>query len=118
MNDLATIEHIFQSWPLHDSVLTWCPTHEKGNVVLLTTTTGTQYILKKLVGGPSSDRLWAEYAVLQHLHTAGLPVAVPLLTRQQQPFAQVTRHVYTLAPTLHPNTTTAGTDVLHLYTNI
>lgn len=45
MHDLKSLKHILQRWSIHAPIVTWHPMHEKGNVVLLTTTTGTYYIL-------------------------------------------------------------------------
>jgi Ser/Thr protein kinase RdoA (MazF antagonist) len=60
----------------------------------------------------------AEYAVVKHLAAAGMPVAVPILTDDSQPFACVQEQFYMLAPVLLPRTTTPVTNQAELFTNI
>jgi Ser/Thr protein kinase RdoA (MazF antagonist) len=82
------------------------------------TTTRAQYILKQLAGGSSRERLAAEYVVLQHLAVVGLPVAVPLLTREVKPFAEDGNYYYTLAPALHPHENVTVSSEPELFANI
>lgn len=61
---------------------------------------GEDLLLKDLGANHSKDRLTLEFEVLQHLSTAQIPVAVPLLDKRGNPAVVSGGHLFTLSPFL------------------
>lgn len=105
MNTAEDLAEITRSWPIDEGV-TWTTLHHKGTVWRVTTAADAEFILKKITiagpGGTQAQRLASEYGVLLHLERCGVPVAVPLLSSQGEPYVAHEGQLYTLAPSLAP----------------
>src|SRR3712207_6816883 len=94
----------------------WRPLHHKHSVLAVTTNQG-QFVLKQVVQTPDEERLMSEYRVLQHLKLEGVPVAVPLLADNGQPFVADQGQIYTVAPML-PMSNDISSSPERLYANL
>ncbi len=105
MNTNGELAEMVRHWPITE-VVAWTTLHPKGTVWLVTTAPGATFVLKQMTregpGHSQTQQLVSAYHVLLHLERCGVPVAVPLLSTQGQPYVAHEGQLYTLAPSLAP----------------
>ena len=76
------------------------PLHEMDHVFLLDMPDGARFVLKEIEIPSRVTAMEMEYKVLAYLHSQGVPVARPLLTRDNSCYAVHDGRLYSLAPYL------------------
>jgi Ser/Thr protein kinase RdoA (MazF antagonist) len=99
-------------------VITSKAAHGKNTVFDLTLATGQHLILKQVGEHTTPERLASEYRVLAHLHAAGVPVSLPLVSDEGGTFVKCDDHIYTLTPALPLEETFEPKKYPKLYENI
>lgn len=101
MTDFVISPELLSSWeidPLHSiNVLPPSESAPAGNVAFVETESGGCYVLKRRTGQFIRPQ---EYRLLKTLAAAGVPVAVPILTRSGEPYVQVGDECFDLSPRL------------------
>ena len=79
------LEEIFSHWE-SIRIVSWKPIQD--NVVQITGAGGQQYVLKNLgqINDKLLNRIQFEYDVLRHVEMRGVPVGIPLLTSEGDPY--------------------------------
>lgn len=118
MNQTPQLETVFRQWE-SGTIAEWTSVQENMAQVMLTD--GQRFVFKKL-GAKSTEkigRLHFEYTVLRHVEQIGLPVALPLLSKESIPYALAENQLYRLSKWLSNNPTDIRTkaDSVQLYRN-
>ncbi len=94
------------------------PMSDKQTVFAVTTASGQQFILKNVADGPAAGRIESALDVLCYLHSAGVPVAVPLLTDDNRSTTENGGRVFALFPVLPADATWDPAGIGQVYWNI
>ena len=79
---------------------------------------GKRFILKNIAGKLNAQRIETEYALLVHLQSCGVPVAVPILSDSGQLILKDQERIYVLYPMLPVDHDTRHLGIKQVYANI
>lgn len=94
-----SFNHVLEQWKNSiGQIVRWKALHDKQTVFWIITNTSQELILKKVSHLTDSARLLSEYRVLEYLHRHDVPVSIPILTDNQNVYAEFEDEIFTLSP--------------------